>query len=297
MVYALQVTAETYVVGTPLDALWSIGIALIALFVYGSARRDLPAALEAGIATRATGLIMSGFATMVGVGVLVAGTRTYVSTLAVALAGVTLLAAAARTQVAFRQLLRMADLRRQAITDHLTGLPNRRALYVQADARMAEAGCRPQALLLLDLDRFKEVNDSLGHQAGDQLLIQVGARLGEHLRPGDLLVRLGGDEFAVLLDDAGAEQAAAVVFPMADDARAAALVASTIGLAHSLGLRMVAEGVEDDVAYAELARLGCDQAQGYFMSRPVPAAELDHWLNTRDITDEVTEITGLLPSH
>jgi EAL domain-containing protein (putative c-di-GMP-specific phosphodiesterase class I) len=71
------------------------------------------------------------------------------------------------------------------------------------------------------------------------------------------------------------------VFPMADDARAAALVASTIALAHSLGLRMVAEGVETQVAYAELVRLGCDQAQGYFMSRPVPAAELDHWLDTR----------------
>ena len=75
------------------------------------------------------------------------------------------------------------------------------------------------------------------------------------------------------------------VFPMADDARAAALVASTIDLAHSLGLRMVAEGVETDVAYSELARLGCDQAQGYYMSRPVPAAELDHWLTNRRPTD------------
>jgi len=71
------------------------------------------------------------------------------------------------------------------------------------------------------------------------------------------------------------------VFPMADDARAASLVASTIALAHSLGLRMVAEGVENEVAYTELARYGCDQAQGYHISRPVPAAELDHWLSAR----------------
>jgi EAL domain-containing protein (putative c-di-GMP-specific phosphodiesterase class I) len=68
------------------------------------------------------------------------------------------------------------------------------------------------------------------------------------------------------------------IAPMADDVRAAALVASTIALAHSLGLRMVAEGVEDDVTYNELCRLGCDEAQGYFISRPVPAAELTRWL-------------------
>jgi len=67
------------------------------------------------------------------------------------------------------------------------------------------------------------------------------------------------------------------VFPMADDARAAALVISTIGLTHSLGLRMVAEGVENHVALTELTRHGCDQAQGYYLSRPIPAAELDHW--------------------
>ena len=68
------------------------------------------------------------------------------------------------------------------------------------------------------------------------------------------------------------------VLPMDDDPRAAALVASTIALAHSLGLRMVAEGVENSVAYAELTRLGCDQVQGYFVSRPIPADELEVWL-------------------
>jgi len=65
------------------------------------------------------------------------------------------------------------------------------------------------------------------------------------------------------------------VSPMTGDALATALVSSTIDLAHSLGLRMVAEGVEDASAYDELARLGCDQAQGFFMSRPQPAEDLD----------------------
>jgi diguanylate cyclase len=71
------------------------------------------------------------------------------------------------------------------------------------------------------------------------------------------------------------------VFAMTDDARAAALVAAAIALAHSLGLRMVAEGVETAVAYDQLKSFGCDQGQGYFMSRPVLAAELELWLDGR----------------
>jgi len=71
------------------------------------------------------------------------------------------------------------------------------------------------------------------------------------------------------------------VGPMAGDPRSGALVASTISLAHSLGLRMVAEGVEDKLAYAEVRGYGCDQVQGYFVSRPVPAADLDRWLLAR----------------
>ncbi|HUX69095.1 MAG TPA: EAL domain-containing protein [Cellulomonadaceae bacterium] len=98
----------------------------------------------------------------------------------------------------------------QATTDDLTGLPNRRALYLQAAGRFADPQGHRQALLMLDLDRFKEVNDSLGHHAGDELLIQVGARLGAHLRAGDLLVRLGGDEFAIVLESAGLDLAVAV---------------------------------------------------------------------------------------
>jgi len=86
------------------------------------------------------------------------------------------------------------------------------------------------------------------------------------------------------------------ILPMVEDPRAAALVASTVSLAHSLDLRMVAEGVENNIAYAELARLGCDQAQGYYMSRPLPAAELDHWLSARRASDTLTAIPQILPT-
>jgi EAL domain-containing protein (putative c-di-GMP-specific phosphodiesterase class I) len=80
------------------------------------------------------------------------------------------------------------------------------------------------------------------------------------------------------------------ILPMAEDPRAAALVSSTVALAHSLGLRMVAEGVESQATYANLRNLGCDQAQGDFMSRPIPAAELDRWLSTLPATDRFTEM-------
>jgi diguanylate cyclase (GGDEF)-like protein/PAS domain S-box-containing protein len=101
---------------------------------------------------------------------------------------------------------RMTDLRRQATTDDLTGLPNRRAFYAHVGAHLAEPH-RVRAMLLLDLDGFKEVNDSLGHQIGDQLLVQVGARFAQQLRDGDMLARLGGDEFAVMLNDITPDEA------------------------------------------------------------------------------------------
>jgi diguanylate cyclase (GGDEF)-like protein len=213
VIYALQVTADTYVIGSPLDAAWTIGITLIALYVDGIARRGSTAAQEtspettATPPTRPTALVVPTLATAAGLGVLLVSSRAHISTLAVALAGVTLLAAAARTQVGFRQLVRMADLRRIAITDDLTGLPNRRSLHLQAELRLADPLHQHQALLMMDLNRFKEVNDNLGHDIGDQLLIQVGARLAGRLRGGDLLVRLGGDEFAVLLQDTTHDQA------------------------------------------------------------------------------------------
>ena len=526
VVYALRVSHGTYVVGTPLDALWAVGLALFS--GWAVTRGGRPDAKEQPVA-----LVVPAVASLAGLSVLVVASRTPVPLLAVCLATSTLGASAARTQLAFRQLRRLADLRRQATTDDLTGLPNRRAFYAEVQGQLAGASGQ-QALLLLDLDKFKEVNDSLGHHVGDRLLVQVGARLAEQLRSTDVLARLGGDEFAVLLRDAGRDEAEVVavklraalaepftlegialrtdvsigvalapehghdmtvllrradiamhkakrgrdghrvytgaddragdgrlrtlqelrtaltdgqlllhyqpkvdlasgrvrsvealvrwqhptrgllypdsflsliedaglmrpltqtvlcqaldqaalwqaqgrpltvavnlsasslvdtdlpeqmsamladrrlpasalqleiteeflmadrdrardilqrlrqlgiqiavddfgtgysslaylrelpidelkldrsfVFPMAHDARAAALVISTIGLAHSLGLRMVAEGVEDAVALSELTRHGCDQAQGYHLSRPVPAADLDAWLDQR----------------
>ena len=101
-----------------------------------------------------------------------------------------------------------AALRRQAATDALTGLANRVAFLdrVDRDLHHPDPARRP-ALLFLDLDGFKAVNDSLGHAAGDDLLVAVAGRLASCVRDGDLVARLGGDEFAVLLRAAAAADA------------------------------------------------------------------------------------------
>ena len=89
----------------------------------------------------------------------------------------------------------------QAHHDELTGLPNRKFLVIRTEEALTEAARhgRRAGLLLLDLDRFKEVNDTLGHPTGDRMLRAVAHRLTHSVRPGDMVARLGGDEFAVLL--------------------------------------------------------------------------------------------------
>ena len=101
-----------------------------------------------------------------------------------------------------RQRLRASEMlaNRLATHDALSGLPNRRHFDQAADAAMAAAantGART-AMIFIDLDQFKEVNDSYGHDAGDQLICAVAKRIGDVLPPGDSLARLGGDEFAVI---------------------------------------------------------------------------------------------------
>ena len=87
------------------------------------------------------------------------------------------------------------------MTDDLTGLGNRRHLVDTLHAAIESSGANGDelALLLIDLDGFKELNDTLGHHAGDEVLRQIGPRLKQLLREDDTLARLGGDEFAVIL--------------------------------------------------------------------------------------------------
>lgn len=102
----------------------------------------------------------------------------------------------------------VADMEHQANFDSLTALPNRYALHRELARQLQTQDDHPLALLLLDLDRFKEVNDTLGHDVGDKLLRSIGARLDEALSgQGGFLARLGGDEFAIILRQPGDESA------------------------------------------------------------------------------------------
>ncbi len=88
----------------------------------------------------------------------------------------------------------------QAHHDALTGLPNRTLFTEQVNDRLRRSSDRPLAVVVIDLDRFKEINDTLGHHHGDLLLIEIGQRLRATLRSTDTVARLGGDEFALLLN-------------------------------------------------------------------------------------------------
>ncbi len=105
------------------------------------------------------------------------------------------------------------ELARRALHDELTGLPNRALFWEHLSHRLKVTDRRQTgfAVLFLDVDHFKAINDALGHAAGDQLLIEVAARLRSVLRAGDTAARVGGDEFVVLLDDVATEAAALVV--------------------------------------------------------------------------------------
>ena len=127
------------------------------------------------------------------------GQFTDIEPVAIALAIATVLVGMARAGRTVVERLR--DSQEQAMTDDLTGLGNRRHLVDTLHAAIESSGANGDelALLLIDLDGFKELNDTLGHHAGDEVLRQIGPRLKELLREDDTLARLGGDEFAVIL--------------------------------------------------------------------------------------------------
>src|SRR5436190_3157032 len=170
------------------------------------------------------------------------------------------------------ELIRQSEINEhQALHDPLTGLPNR-VLFserIGQAIRYAERRGGSVAILMMDLDRFKEVNDSLGHQAGDALLKEVGERLGDSLRASDTVARLGGDEFGLLLPEPSRREEVLAIVERIRAALERPVVVQDLPLAieASIGIAMYPDdGHDADVLLqrADVAMYGAKQESSTF---------------------------------
>jgi diguanylate cyclase (GGDEF)-like protein len=188
---------------------WPTGILLVSMAMWVPSGRSNPLALQ-----KPPGFVLPGLAATLCLAILVAGSLSHPGPVAIGLATATLVMVGIRLSLSIRSMRALTQKRQhQSVTDHLTGLGNRRFLFGMLDAFFAEeTGSAPRqlAFLYIDLNGFKEINDSFGHPAGDELLRKLGERFRGPLSGSDALVRLGGDEFAVVLLDADADDAAKV---------------------------------------------------------------------------------------
>jgi len=146
-----------------------------------------------------------------------------------------------------------AELEHQAFHDALTGLPNRALFRNRVEHALASQmrDGLPVAVLFLDIDDFKNVNDSLGHAAGDKVLQEVGRRLEDCMRPIDTAARLGGDEFAVLINDSESEMSSIEI---------AQRVMSALAVALPLEDRHITIGTSIGIAFSDKEMLSCRDA-------------------------------------
>ena len=209
VVYLDLATRGVYVEGGPLDLTWLLGALLMGLAAdrAGGTPTSAPPT-RTGIGWRVLAVPVA--CNLASLALLAAGWGDRFPAAGMWAAAACVIAGMIRTGMTVSEIRSFHEVLAQARTDELTGLPNRRALLDRASEVLAGADAgRPAALLLLDLDGFKEVNDSLGHAAGDELLRQIAPRLVDAVGPDGLAARLGGDEFAVLLPDAALDDALA----------------------------------------------------------------------------------------
>jgi len=198
--------------GTDLNAFaWPVSILLMAMSVWVK-----PPTVDPLRSQRIAGVTLPSLAAIGGLAILLIGYVRTVTWVALWLATATLLMVGLRLTLSARALRILTEERhRQAQTDELTGLGNRRQLFHVLETFFAEYAnpwtvSRHLAFLFIDLNRFKEINDSFGHPAGDELLRQLGPRLTAAVPASGSVFRLGGDELAVVLIDADGHAAEAV---------------------------------------------------------------------------------------
>jgi len=214
-IYLLEVAKGTFSEGTWLDSIWPAGMVLLALAAGRSPERRVTHGSRPTLAVAISLPLLLALSSVV---VLVYGNFERINAPATFLASLAVVFALARLFLSFREIRQLGESRRQATTDELTGLPNRRGFFQRLNRELSRgrANGTPVTLVISDLDGFKELNDTLGHHAGDTLLQQLGPRMLDVLRYDDMVARLGGDEFAVLLPNCDAERAAAIVADVCD---------------------------------------------------------------------------------
>jgi diguanylate cyclase (GGDEF)-like protein len=287
--YLVDVAMGVFDDGGVLAAGWPLAALLIAAAAWhepaeprrevddGSVRAQVPTGIFAALAVLV--LILDNFHPVNALAGIVATAAMSVIIVRLALAG--------------RQTRALERNRLLARTDDLTGLANRRAFYQEAEERIAEAlgAARTVALLLIDLDRFKELNDTLGHAAGDDLLREFAGRLNRAMPGAALLSRLGGDEFVVLLPSGSDETQAR---------RAARRLAEALDAPFALdGLRT---NVRASVGAAVGPRHGSDRAEllrhadiAMYLSK-TRKTELEVYVPEEDVhSRDRIELAGQLP--
>jgi diguanylate cyclase (GGDEF)-like protein len=236
--FAIDSAGQGWLAGSTYDPLWGVAVVLMAAAAWTPARR---ATVQRD--TRRALLFPSAFAA-IAVAVLVYGQFTHLSLAPVVLAVLALVTVMVRMALLLKETAALAVSRKLSLTDDLTGLDNRRSFTAEVDGAIADE--RPFALLMIDLDQFKELNDTLGHHLGDELLRCVGPRLGSVVREGDVVARLGGDEFGVLIRGAGTEDASVAATRLrAALARPFALAGISLHVGASVGIAVFPEHAED----------------------------------------------------
>jgi diguanylate cyclase (GGDEF)-like protein len=282
--YLYRLAMGTYAPGSWLDSMWVVGIAVMALAAWqpapapGSAdltgHRLLVLPLMFGAPSLAV-LVAAGLGDLPPAGVLLAAAALAVSML--------------RAALTLGEVRALSASRVLAHTDELTGLPNRRAFDRALHDRLAAAGRREAelAVLVIDLDHFKEVNDTLGHHAGDRVLTDVAARLRGAVRDHDVLGRLGGDEFAALMP--GREAAAAAASRIAAAlARPFSVDGIEVEMTASIGTAVFGEHGADATTLLRQADVAMYQAKSGRSGHEFYASERDG--HTRDRLKMVGEL-------
>lgn len=257
-IFLYQNATGTYHPGTILSSLSLLATALIPLSAWRWNRSTISA-------TRITipGLTIPTLFALFSLGLLVYATQVRVHIISVMLAGGGALIAIIRTVISFKTIRLSAQHRKEARTDDLTSVANRRAFNeMLAEALYSPTQSKNFAVLIIDINDFKSINDTLGHHYGDELLIAVANRLSHVMRTGDLIARLGGDEFGAIINDADSESAEVIAERLQASLRTPfTIVLSELEITASIGIAISPSNGIDPVELLQHADLAMYEAK------------------------------------